>query len=83
MLLQLATSFQLFTGIMRIVLDVNDDKAAFFLEIVRNFSFVKFDRTSSEQSQMIEDLKGAVDEVNRAKRGELKLQSARDFLNEL
>jgi hypothetical protein len=68
---------------MRLVLDVKDEKAAFFLEMLRNFKFVKLDEASIEKARILADLKKAVTEVNRAKRGEIKLRSAQELLDEL
>lgn len=36
-----------------------------------------------DKKQFILELKGAIDEVSLAKEGKIKLQSAKDFLNEL
>lgn len=68
---------------MKMTIEVRDDKAAFILELLKNFSFVKLDQASKEKARVLEELKEAVAEVNRAKRGEIKLQTARELLNEL
>ncbi|MBK9449621.1 MAG: hypothetical protein IPN95_09420 [Bacteroidetes bacterium] len=68
---------------MKMTIEVRDDKAAFILELLKNFSFVKLDEASKEKARVLEELKEAVNEVNRAKRGEVKLQTARELLNEL
>jgi hypothetical protein len=68
---------------MKLTIEVRDDKADFILELLRNFSFVKMEEGAAEKARILEDLKGAVSEVNRAKRGEVKLQTARELLNEL
>ena len=68
---------------MKLTIEVRDDKADFILELLRNFSFVKMEVGAVERARILEDLKGAVSEVNRAKRGEVKLQTARELLNEL
>ncbi len=68
---------------MKMTIEVRDDKAAFILELLKNFSFVKLDEASMEKARVLEELKEAVNEVNRAKRGEVKLQTARELLNEL
>lgn len=36
-----------------------------------------------QYSKFLKELKGAVKEVSLAKKGKIKLQSAKDFLNEL
>ncbi len=68
---------------MRITLDVKDEKAAFLLEILRNFKFVKLDETSDEKSRIIEDLKAAVREVKRERQGKVAFKTAEQLFNEL
>ncbi len=68
---------------MKILLDVKDSKAAFFLEMLKNFSFVKATTLSEPKAEFLQEFKEAVEEVKLAKQGKIKLQSARDFLDEL
>ncbi len=68
---------------MRLVLDVKDEKAAFLLEILRNFKFVKLDEASSEKASILESIANGLKEVQRAEKGELKLENAKDWLNGL
>ena len=68
---------------MKVLLDIKDNKGKFFMELLRNFSYVKIKPLSSENLLFLEELKGSIEEVNLAKKGKLKLQSARDFLNDL
>lgn len=68
---------------MKLLLDIKDDKADFILELLKNFSFVKTETISPQKAQFLKELKGSVEEVKLAKQGKIKLQSARDFLNEL
>ena len=69
---------------MKLVLDIKDEKVAFFLELLKNFSFVKkVTPVTDKKSRLKEEIKEAVEEVKLAKAGKKKLQSARDFLNEL
>jgi hypothetical protein len=68
---------------MKVILDIKDDKAAFFLEVLKNFSFVKAEPITPVKAQFLKELAGAVDEVKQAKKGKVKLQSAKDFLKEL
>lgn len=68
---------------MKILLDIKDNKAAFFMEMLQNFSFVKATTLSESKAESLQEFKEAVDEVKLAKQGKIKLQSARDFLNEL
>lgn len=69
---------------MKLVLDVRDDKAAFILELLNSFPFVKkAERVKSEKEILIEEIKEAVEEVRMAKKGKKKLKSFDQFLNEL
>ncbi|MDH5603363.1 MAG: hypothetical protein OEY51_05475 [Cyclobacteriaceae bacterium] len=68
---------------MKILLDVKDSKAAFFMEILKNFSFVKATTLTNSKAEFLQEFKEAVNEVKLAKEGKIKLQSARDFLDEL
>jgi len=68
---------------MKILLDIKDNKADFVMELLKNLSFVKAEELTPTKAQFLHELKGAVKEVTLAKQGKLKLQSAKDFLNEL
>lgn len=68
---------------MKVLLDIKDSKADFVLELLKNLSFVKTEPLTIENAVFLKELKGSVKEVNLAKKGKLKLQSAKDFLNEL
>ena len=67
----------------RVVLDIPDDKINFFMELVNNLGFKKVQRLSKEQKEFVDDLKNSLNEVELHRQGKIKLQSARDFLNEL
>lgn len=68
---------------MKILLDVNDHKAAFLLELLKNFKFVKATPISSSKADLIQEFQEAVEEVNLAKEGKLKTRNAEDLINEL
>jgi hypothetical protein len=68
---------------MKVLLDINDNKAEFVLEVLHQFNFVKAKTISPAKAKFLEELSGAVEEVKQAKRGKVKLQSAKDFLNGL
>ncbi len=68
---------------MQFLLDVKDSKAAFIVELLQNFSFVKTKPLTPSKAQLLEEIKGSVDEVILAREGKVKLQSARSFLDEL
>lgn len=68
---------------MKILLDIKDDKAVFFMELLKNFPFVKAKAITPAKAKYMQELAEAVNEVNEAKKGYKKLKSAQDLLNEL
>jgi hypothetical protein len=68
---------------MKLILDIKDDKAAFIIELLSNFKFVKAKPLTPYKAEVLEGLKEAVDEVNQIKAGKKKAQSLSDFLNDL
>ena len=68
---------------MKILLDIKDDKATFIIELLNNFRFVKVKTLTPYKAEVLEGLKEAVEQVNLAKQGKIKLKSARQLLSEL
>ena len=68
---------------MKIILDIKDDKAAFIMELLNNFKFVKAKPLTPYKAEVLEGLKEAVEQVNLAKLGKIKLKPARQLLDEL
>jgi hypothetical protein len=69
--------------IMKILLDIKDDKAAFVMELLRSLKFVKAKPLSPGSSDVLEGLKEAIDQVHLAKQGKVKLKPARQLLDEI
>ena len=71
----------------QITLNIPDNRFAFFMELLRNFSFVsvakKSEKTSAFKKELATDLKEALRQADLHEKGKIKLQSARDFLNEV
>jgi len=68
---------------MKVILDVKDEKAAFFMEVLKNFSFVKARALTPYKADVLENLQDAVEEMNLVKEGKKKAQPLSEFLNEL
>ena len=64
---------------MKVLVDIRDNKAAFVMELLNNFPFVKTKPISNEKALLMEEIKEAVENVKRAKQGKLKAKP----LNEL
>lgn len=68
---------------MKVLLDIKDDKAEFFLELLRNFKYVKAKPLLTEKEKQIRDIKEAIEQVKLHRAGKIKLKSAEELLDEL
>ncbi|MEZ4772690.1 MAG: hypothetical protein R3D00_05850 [Bacteroidia bacterium] len=68
---------------MKILLEIRDDKAAFIMELLKNFKFVKAQPLTPYKAEVLEGLKEAVEEINQIKAGKKKAQPLSEFLSEL
>ena len=68
---------------MKLLLDIKDDKAAFIIELLSNFNFVKSEPFNPTNEEIINGLKEAVKEVNQIKAGKKKGIPLTEFLNDL
>lgn len=68
---------------MKLLVDIKDDKAAFIMELLKSFPYIKTEEISPRKAKAIKGMKEAIDQVNLAKEGKIKLKSARELLDEL
>ena len=68
---------------MKILLEVNNNKAAFILDMLRQYSFVKAKPIVSEKDKLKEDIKEAVEELKLVLEGKIEARNAEDVINEL
>jgi hypothetical protein len=68
---------------MKVLLDIPDSKASFFMELLKNFSFIKAKPLSTYKAKVLEDVKEAVEEMKLIKAGKLEARDAEDLFNEL
>ncbi|NCO56013.1 MAG: hypothetical protein GW876_11535 [Bacteroidetes bacterium] len=68
---------------MKILVEVNDNKAAFFMELLRSFAYVKAKPLTAHKAQVLEELKEAVENMTLVNQGKLKARPAKDLLNEI
>ncbi len=68
---------------MQYLIEVKDNKDKFILEVLKHFSFVKTRPLTKANLQFVKELQQSVEEVNKAKKGKLKLQNAKDLVNAL
>lgn len=71
---------------MKVTLDINDNKAAAFLNFVKSLDFIhiqsKEDYEEPTKQEILDSIRQGMKEVQLHKEGKIELQSARDFLNE-
>jgi hypothetical protein len=70
---------------MKVTVDIKDNKALFFLELVKNLSFVKKVETEETPSkkEILKGIREAVKEVNLIKAGKMKGKPIQQLLDEL
>ncbi|MEI8048216.1 MAG: hypothetical protein WCI92_12605 [Bacteroidota bacterium] len=68
---------------MKVLVEIPDNKATFFMEVLKSFSFVKAKTISPEKAQVLLELKEAVENLNLVKEGKLKARPAKELLHEI
>ncbi len=70
----------------QVVLNIPDNKYSFFMELVKNLGFIKVSKEqklTKKDLEFVEGNKNALDQVERHLRGEIKLKTADQLLDEL
>lgn len=68
---------------MKVLVDIKENKAAFILELLNSFGFVKTEVLTPEKEAIYSGVKEAVAELNDIKKGKKKSQSLKKFLDDL
>ncbi len=68
---------------MKVLLDIQDDKVVFVMELLNNLKFVKADPLTPYKAKVLGEIKEAVEEVALIKAGKKKAQPLSDFLDGL
>ena len=68
---------------MKVILDIQDNRVPFFMELINSLDFVQVEDDGDSKEAIISNIKRGVEEVKLAKKGKLKTTPAKDFLNEL
>jgi len=68
-----------------ITLEIPDNKYSFFLELIKNFDFVKKIEVAKEptKKEILQGIREAAEEVKLIKAGKCKAVSLKEFLNEV
>ena len=70
----------------QITLNIKDSKIGFFMELIRNFSFVKVDQLDDDEptkQEIKENIRQGLRELKLIEEGKLETRPAKEFLNEL
>lgn len=68
---------------MKVLLDVQDSKAAFLMELLSNFRFVKKATPLTDtKAELMRDIREAVEELKLVRQGKLEAIDADSLLNE-
>lgn len=76
---------------MKILVEIDKSKYRWFVELLTNLKFVKSIsevktneiENNAGSKQLYDDLEHAIEEVNLAKEGKIKLKSAKEILDEI
>ena len=68
---------------MKLLVEISDEKAGFFMELLKNLGFVKAKALTPDQARVLDQTREAVKEVNEIKVGSKKSQSLTDVLDEV
>ncbi|MFN3759126.1 MAG: hypothetical protein ACK4SF_07900 [Algoriphagus aquaeductus] len=68
---------------MKVILDIEDQKADFVLELLKNLKFVKVKPISPYKAEVLESIKRSVNELKLIQEGKIKATPAKELLDEL
>ena len=68
---------------MLVKLNINDNKAAAFLDLVSYLPYVKIEEKIEDNSEVVESISRAVEEMNLITQGKLKARNIEELFNEL
>ena len=68
---------------MKVLLDIQNDKAQPLLEVLSGLSYVKAQPLTEEKAQLMSEIREAVENLKLVREGKLKARPAKDLLDEL
>jgi hypothetical protein len=71
--------------VMKVILDIKDENAPFFLELVKKLDFVEVLKLINNpyKEKAVQDILVAFEDVAKYEKGKKRLKSAKKLLNEL
>lgn len=74
---------QLNSVVMKLLLDVKNDKAEAFMNMLKELPYVKVKQLEAIHFRILDDAVQIVDDVHLLEQGKLETRDAKEFLNEL
>lgn len=68
---------------MKVLLDIQDNKVSFVMELLNSLTFVKAKPITDEKAELVSDIREAVEELKLIRQGKLEGISAKELLDEL
>ena len=68
---------------MKVLLEIPDNKATSFMEVIKSISYVKAKPLTDAKALLLGEIREAVEEMKLIRTGKKKARNAEDFLNEL
>ena len=68
---------------MKVILDINDNKADFILDWLKQYTYVKIKPMKRSKEELLKDIKNALSEVELIESGQKEGKLLKDFLDEL
>jgi len=68
---------------MKLLLDIQDDKAVHLVEVLKSLPYVDVVEYVEEKTQLINEIEEAVSNLKLVREGKLTAQPAEELLNEL
>ena len=68
---------------MQLLVDVQDHKVEFILELLNSFSFAKAKTISPAKVRLLYEIKEAAENMNLVKQGKLEARPAKELIDEL
>jgi hypothetical protein len=68
---------------MKVLIDIPDNKAQSFMDVLNSISFVKTKKLTESKAKLMEEITEAVQEMKLIKAGKKKARNAEAFLNDL
>jgi len=68
---------------MKILLEIPDNRAVSFMDVLNSISYVKATPLTEAKAKLLSEMKDAIDEIKLIKKGKKTGHNAEDFINEL